>query len=259
MLTSMMFAPPSTCCRAMETASARLPSRTSRANFREPETLVRSPIIVKVLSGRMHVRLQAAVTRWLRLESRHLRLAVPVPCSRGGLPATACGDRADVRGRGAAASAHDVQPAVGGELAEHCGHLLRRFVVAAEFVGQAGVGMATRPHRAEIATVPRRTAASAPGPSAQLMPTLNRSAWAMEIKKASSVWPGKRPPAAVGDRHRGHHRQADVVLFEIFFDGEQAGLQVERVEDGFGQEDIDAGFDQRRRPARSRPPRVDRT
>ena len=53
MLTSMMFAPPSTCCRATETASARLPSRTSRANFFDPETLVRSPIMVKVLSGRI--------------------------------------------------------------------------------------------------------------------------------------------------------------------------------------------------------------
>ena len=53
MLTSMMFAPPSTCCRAIETASARLPSRTSRANLREPDTFVRSPIIVNVLSGRI--------------------------------------------------------------------------------------------------------------------------------------------------------------------------------------------------------------
>ena len=52
MLTSMTLAPPSTCWRAMATASSKRPSRTSRANFREPETLVRSPIIVKRLSGR---------------------------------------------------------------------------------------------------------------------------------------------------------------------------------------------------------------
>ena len=140
MLTSRMFAPPSTCCRATETASARLPSRTSRANFREPETLVRSPIMVNVLSGR------------ITSGSRPLRSRIVAGRRRtaGRLAAHGLGDRADVGRRRAAAAADDIQPAVAGKLAQHRGHLLRRFVVAAELVGQSGVGMATRPRRAKL-------------------------------------------------------------------------------------------------------------
>ena len=52
MFTSSTLAPPATCCRAMETASSNFPSSTSFANFREPVTFVRSPIMMKLLSGR---------------------------------------------------------------------------------------------------------------------------------------------------------------------------------------------------------------
>ncbi len=51
MLTSMMFAPASTCSRATATASSNCPPRISRANFFEPVTLVRSPIMMKLLSA----------------------------------------------------------------------------------------------------------------------------------------------------------------------------------------------------------------
>jgi hypothetical protein len=43
---SITFAPFSTCCRATLTASSNLPSFTSLANFGEPATLVRSPIMM---------------------------------------------------------------------------------------------------------------------------------------------------------------------------------------------------------------------
>src|ERR1700689_3449748 len=43
---SRTFAPFSTCCRATLTASSYLPSFTSFANFGEPATLVRSPIMM---------------------------------------------------------------------------------------------------------------------------------------------------------------------------------------------------------------------
>ena len=47
----------------------------------------------------------------------------------------------DVRGRGAAAAAHDVDEARAREFADLRGHVFRRVVVAAEFVGQTRVGM----------------------------------------------------------------------------------------------------------------------
>ena len=43
---SITLAPFSTCWRAMLTASSNLPSLISLANFGEPATLVRSPIIM---------------------------------------------------------------------------------------------------------------------------------------------------------------------------------------------------------------------
>ena len=53
MLMSRTCAPLSTCCNATLSASWYFPSRMSLANFAEPVTLVRSPILTKLLSGRM--------------------------------------------------------------------------------------------------------------------------------------------------------------------------------------------------------------
>ena len=47
---STAWAPASTCSAATLTASSRLPSRTSLANFLEPETLDLSPTLTKRLS-----------------------------------------------------------------------------------------------------------------------------------------------------------------------------------------------------------------
>ena len=52
MLTSMTFAPPSTCVLATRIASSNLPSLMRRANLREPVTLVRSPIMTNGFSLR---------------------------------------------------------------------------------------------------------------------------------------------------------------------------------------------------------------
>ena len=46
--TSSICAPPSTWSRATEIASSKLPSRMSLRNFKDPVTLVRSPILMKL-------------------------------------------------------------------------------------------------------------------------------------------------------------------------------------------------------------------
>ena len=51
MLTSIIWAPFSTCWRATESASSNLPSRIILANRGEPATLVRSPTLIKFDSG----------------------------------------------------------------------------------------------------------------------------------------------------------------------------------------------------------------
>ena len=50
---SITWAPPSTWFLAMARASSYFSSRISRANFRDPDTLVRSPILTKLVSGVM--------------------------------------------------------------------------------------------------------------------------------------------------------------------------------------------------------------
>ena len=69
-------------------------------------------------------------------------------------------DGADVRRRRAAAPAHDVEEAAGRELPQHRRHLLGALVVAAEGVGEAGVGVAAHRHVGDRATAPRRTGAA---------------------------------------------------------------------------------------------------
>ena len=59
MFTSTMFAPPRTCSSATAAASVKLSSLMRRANFREPVTFVRSPIIWKLRVGPDGQRLEA--------------------------------------------------------------------------------------------------------------------------------------------------------------------------------------------------------
>ncbi len=114
--------------------------RISRANFFEPVTLVRSPIMMKLLSGR-------SVSGSSPLKPRQR-----LDCGRRArrLAGHGLGNRADVRRRGAAAAADDVQPAVVGELAQRAGHHLGRFVEAAEGVRQAGVRITTDVNRRDL-------------------------------------------------------------------------------------------------------------
>jgi len=51
MLMSIAWAPASTCWRATDNASSYLPSMIKVANFFEPVTLVRSPILMNVERG----------------------------------------------------------------------------------------------------------------------------------------------------------------------------------------------------------------
>ena len=53
MFTSIIWAPPSTCCRATAKALSRSPLRINFENAGEPVTFVRSPILTKLVSGRM--------------------------------------------------------------------------------------------------------------------------------------------------------------------------------------------------------------
>ena len=203
--------------------------------------MVRSPIIMKLLSGRSVKRLQPAQPGQ-RLDAR--------PAARR-LAGHGLGDRADVRRRGAAAAADDVQPAVGGELAQRAGHLARasRRSRRTRWAGRRWDSNSTKTGamRDSSSTYGRIIS----GPSAQLMPTLNRSACEIEFQKASTVWRRERA-AAFEDRDRDHHRQPHAGALEVLIDGEQAGLQVQRVEGRLGTAGCRRPLRPAPRPARSR-------
>ncbi len=103
-------------------------------------TLVRSPIMMKFDSGR------------IVSGSKPLSRVSGSTCGRFARRGVGhgFGNRFDVRRGGAAAAADDVQPAIAGELAQQPGHRLRRFVEAAQGVGQAGVGITTDVDRRDV-------------------------------------------------------------------------------------------------------------
>ncbi len=76
------------------------------------------------------------------------------------------------------------------------------------------------------------------------MPTLSRSTCEIEFQNASTVCAESvRPPSKTVTEAITGSRIA--VLVEVLVDGEQAGLEDERVERRLGQQNIDAPFDQR--------------
>ena len=117
MLTSMMLAPPRTWSIATAAAPAQSLALTSRSNFFEPVTLVRSPIIWKLRVRPDDQRLESGEAR----QPAPLILDAPIASclsARGRSPSTACSDRADVIRRRAAAAADDVDEAAFGELVD---------------------------------------------------------------------------------------------------------------------------------------------
>ncbi len=199
-LMSMMLAPFSTCWRAIASASSKLPSRTRRANLGEPVTLVRSPTIVKLLSGRM-----TSASRPLKRE-----LGNGFGTSRGAKFCTASLMAAICVGRGAAAAADNVEPAVLRPFFEIRRHAFGRFGKAGfrKRIGQTGVGI--------NAEINRRDG----GQFFDIRPHFFRAQRAVkadaessgtceiEAQNASTVWPVMVRPAVVNDGARCHNRHA---------------------------------------------------
>ena len=146
--------------------------------------------------------------------------------------------------RGAAAAADHVQVTGSREVAEHPRHVLRRVVVAAELVRQAGVRVHADAAYRPRAPARRRTAAGLRRPSAQFSPITNGFACRTEFQKASVVWPGQRAAGGIRDRagHHDRHRLAELIGKPR--DGVERRPRIQRVEDGFHHQEIRAAGDQ---------------
>ena len=201
MFTSMMFAPLAHLLERPRRGRCRSRRRSrARRTARDPVTFVRSPIIRKLRLGRDGQRLEAGRSGSGRRGAGGVRGV----CSS---PAAAIG--AMWSGRGAAAAADDVHQAASANSRSIARRLLGALVVPAEGVGQAGVRVA-----ADVQQVGDRapgrpcTGRISAAPSAQLMPTLNGRACATVDPERLDRLARERAAAAVGDRHRDHHRQA---------------------------------------------------
>ena len=199
----------------------------------EPVTLVRSPTLTNGISGGQREGFEAGEPQPRRdVRHRARRLA-----------GDGAGDGADVVGRGAAAAADDIDEAGVGEFADQRRHGVRAFVVMAEFVGQAGIGIGADQRVGDAAELGEMRAHLL-GAERAIETDRQRRRVRDRIPERFRRLARQQPAGAVGDGAGDHHRQIDAARVELFGDGEDGGLGVERVEDGLDQQRIDAAVEQ---------------
>ncbi len=152
------------------------------------------------------------------------------------------GDLADVVGRRAAAAADDVQPAPFGELAKRPRRVIRRLVVAAEYVRQPGVRVAAHPAGGECREL------------LDVGPHAVRAERAVDADAEGIRVRDRRPErfdrlrrqraAAFEDRRRQPDRQPHAALGEHLLDREDRRLHVGGVKGRLGEQQIDAAVDE---------------
>jgi len=184
----------------------------------DPVTLVRSPIITKPGVRADREGLQAAEAGPRRRTGQRAAAACRT---------TAAAIGAVVRRRCPAAAADDVDQPGAGEVGEQPGGLLRRLVVAAERVREAGVRVAGGVRCRPAGTASPRIGRISSAPREQFTPTTSGLACPIAVQNPSTVLPGQGPPAAVHDRDRDPQRQ---VRGDLAGSGDR-GLGVQRVED----------------------------
>ena len=157
------------------------------------------------------------------------------------------GNRPDVRGRRPAASAGDVQPAVRRKVTQIGGHSLGRFVESAKRVRKPGIRVATDVDRRET-----RKLLDVWAHLLRAEGAVDAHAQEVHVRNGNPErfdrLAGKRAAALVGDGDGHHDRNARSggrkMFVVVLADGEERGLGVQRVENGFEQEQIGAAFDE---------------
>ena len=145
--------------------------------------------------------------------------------------------------RGAAAAADDVDEAGRGELADQPRHVFRALVVLAEFVGQAGVRIGAHQRVGDAADV-GDMGAQIFGAERAVEADGDRLGVPHRIPERFRQLPRQQAAGFVGDGARDHHGHVDAALFGDFRDRVERRLGVQRVEDGFDQQQIGAAVEQ---------------
>ena len=145
--------------------------------------------------------------------------------------------------RGAAAAADDVDQAVAGKLPDNAGHVLGRFVILAEFVGQAGIGIGAHQRVGDAAEI-GDMGAHVLGAERAVEADAGRLGMAHRIPERFRHLAGQQTPGFVGDGAGDHHRHVDAALLADLGDRIQRRLGVQRVKNGFDQQDVGAAIEQ---------------
>ena len=158
-------------------------------------------------------------------------------------PGEGAGHRADMFGRRPATAADDIHHASAGEIADDLRHLLRRLVVFAELVRQAGVRVRSDMNRRE----PRylfHMGRELFGAESAIEADRERLRVQDRIAERFDGLSRQGAAAGVGDRARNHQRQAFACVFEEIQAGMDRRLRVQGVERGFDQQQVGAAFDE---------------
>ncbi|MPM08575.1 hypothetical protein SDC9_54888 [bioreactor metagenome] len=149
--------------------------------------------------------------------------------------------------RGAAAAAHDVHQAFGGELVHQSAGDVGRFVKAgvAHRVGQAGIGVATDEGVGRGLVQLLDVGAHQGCAQRAVQADGQRVGVAHAVPEGGDGLAREDAARGVGDGAADHDGQHFAGGVEGFLHREQGGLGVQGVEDGLDQDDIRAAFDQR--------------
>ena len=150
---------------------------------------------------------------------------------------------ADVVGRGAAAPAEHVDQAAVGELGKQRGCGLRRLVIFAELVGQAGIGIGADQGVGQERDVVDMLAHLL-GAERAVEPDRERLGMAHRMPEGFGRLARERAAGQVGDGAGDHDRQFDAEIVERFQDRIDRRLGVQRVEDGLDQKQVRPALDQ---------------
>ena len=145
--------------------------------------------------------------------------------------------------RGAAAAADDVDEAGLGKLADQPRHVFRALVVLAELVGQAGVRIGADQRIGDAADI-GDMGAQIFGAERAVEADGDRLGVPHRIPERFRQLPRQQAAGFVGDGARDHHGHVDAAFFGDFRDRVERRLGVQRVEDGFDQQQIGAAVEQ---------------
>ncbi len=120
--------------------------------------------------------------------------------------------------RSTAAATNDIHKTGLCPLADFVCHLFGRFVILAECIGQACIGV----HGYEGVGYPRQLfhmLAQLFRPQSAVEPNTDRAGVTYRVPEGFGGLAGKRTPGGIGDGAGNHHRQANIMLLKVVLNG----------------------------------------